>query len=392
MMEEDKAILKGVYPIISSSLVKNTTKFKNLIAGFIENRSKDLFDTAPCNRLQFLKDDVDNFYKVMNITETDIEDEVKKTYYWKIADFNPRAAKDPLTVALLSCVRYFFIKKDQKNLELAMIYLAFSGKFYPSIHSGSYPVAAPEENRYVMDYVVNEKLTNKFDIKREGSVFGAIKSICLTWVATYDDRLKSFDDEDIVYLIQQLHGRIKSFMINIAEIYYEVYKNKDSYFVYNSDSLSDDNYHIADNDSLKIERHVENTMSYISGTGVDYKICKMSSNSNVKTDEVKEIIEAVTSNNINVGEVKELIRLIITQYFLISKTKDVRDVDFITTSIAAKPNTKDKNILRQKQIIENWLDNNSIAYRRRKSRLATKNNYFKSILTYFTILIHNSNK
>jgi len=118
----------------------------------------------------------------------------------------------------------------------------------------------------------------------------------------------------------------------------------------------------------------------------------MSSNSNVKTDEVKEIIEAVTSNNINVGEVKELIRLIITQYFLISKTKDVRDVDFITTSIAAKPNTKDKNILRQKQIIENWLDNNSIAYRRRKSRLATKNNYFKSILTYFTILIHNSNK
>lgn len=391
-MKEDAIILKNAYPIISNNLSKNNQKFRRLVSKFIEKRSTELFDTAPCSRIPFLKDDVDDFYDTMGIKEADIEKEIYKTYYWQIADFNPRAAKDPLTIALINCIRYFYLKKDKKNTELAMIYLAFSGKFYPSIHSGSYPVAAPEENRYVMDYVINEKLTNKFDIKREGSVFGAVKSICNTWINTYDDRLKSFDDEDIVYLIQQLHNRIKSFMKNIAELYYEVYANKDNYFTYSSDDLSEDNYHIADNDSLKIERIVENTMSYMSSNGIDYKICKMSSDSNVKTDEVKEIIEAILSDNINLSEAKELIRLIVTQYFLESKNKDVRDVSFITKSIAAKPNTKDKNILRQKQIIENWLDNNSTAYRRRKSRLATKNSYFKSILTYFTILIHVSNK
>ena len=273
-----------------------------------------------------------------------------------------------------------------------MIYLAFSGKFYPSIHYGSYPVAAPEENRYVMDYVINEKLTNKFDIKREGSVFGAIKSIANTWLTTYDDKLQSFTDEDVVYLIQQLHNRIRSFTVNIAKIYYDVYANKDNYFTYNSDSLDEDNYHIADNDSLKIERLVENTMSYISSNGVDYRICKMASDSNVKTDELKEIIEAIISDNINLSEAKELIRLIITQYFIESKNKDVRDIDFINKSVAAKPNTKDKNILRQKEIIENWLENNSTAYRRRKSRIATKNSYFKSVLMYFVLLIHISNK
>ena len=36
-MSEEQAILKGIYPIISSSLSKNTTKFKKLIARFIEN-------------------------------------------------------------------------------------------------------------------------------------------------------------------------------------------------------------------------------------------------------------------------------------------------------------------------------------------------------------------
>jgi hypothetical protein len=290
------------------------------------------------------------------------------------------------------CVRYYYLKKMKKETELSMIYLAFSGKFYPSIHYGSYPEAPPEENRYIMEYVINEKLTNKFDIKREGSVFGAIKSICLTWLDTYNDRLKSCDDEDVVYLIQQLHNRIKSFMKNIAEVYYEVYENKDAYFVYSNDNLSEDNYHLADNDSLKIERAVENTMSYIASSSVDYNICKMSSDSNVKTDEVKSIIETILSDNMNIPDVKELIRIIITEYFVNSKTKDIRDIDFITTSIAAKPNTKNKNILRQRQIIESWLDTNSPAYRKRKSRQATKNSYFKSILTYFTLIIHTSSK
>jgi len=391
-MSEEQAILKGIYPIISSSLSKNTTKFKKLIARFIEKRSTELFDTAPCSRIPFLKDDVDEFYKTLNIKESDIEKELAKTYYWNIANFNPRAAKDPVSVALLNCVRYFFIKKDKKNTELAMIYLAFSGKFYPSIHYGSYQIATPEKNRYVMDYVINEKLTNKFDIKREGSVFGAVKSIANTWLTTYDDKLQSFTDEDVVYLIQQLHNRIRSFTVNIAKVFYDVYANKDNYFTYNSDSLDEDNYHIADNDSLKIERLVENTMSYISSNGVDYRICKMASDSNVKTDELKEIIEAIISDNINLSEAKELIRLIITQYFIESKNKDVRDINFINKSVAAKPNTKDKNILRQKEIIENWLENNSTAYRRRKSRIATKNSYFKSVLMYFVLLIHISNK
>ena len=94
----------------------------------------------------------------------------------------------------------------------------------------------------------------------------------------------------------------------------------------------------------------------------------------------------------NIPEIKEMIRITVAEFFVESKTKDVRDIDFITKSIAPKPNTKNPNILRQKQIIEGWLEENSPAYMRRRSRLATKNSYFKSILTYFVLLIQNANK
>ena len=86
---------------------------------------------------------------------------IKETYYSKITDFNPRAAKDEVTVTAMCIIKYFYSKKMTKELDLAMIYLCFSGKFYPSIHYSSYPTALPADYRYVCDYVINNKLSNK---------------------------------------------------------------------------------------------------------------------------------------------------------------------------------------------------------------------------------------
>lgn len=391
-MQNTDALVKELYPIVATKLTKNTNKLKQVIARFIEKRSESLYDICPCDVMFFGVDDIEDFYKNMDINIKDVTKILSKTYYYSIANFNPRAAKDEFTVTMLMVIRYFYMKKMKKELELATIYLAFSGKFYPSVHHGSYPVVPPSEYRHIMEYVVNNKLSNKYDIKREGSVFGAIKSVCITWLDTYDDKLKSCDDEDAVYLIQQLHNRIKSFMKNIAEVYYEVYDNKDAYMVYDSDNLSDDGYRLADNDSLKIERHVEKTMEALNNSSVDYKICKMASDNNVKTDEIKGIIELILNDNNNLVLVKELLRLIVSEYFNQSKMKDIRDIDFITFSITPKPNSKNVNILRQKEIIESFLSDNSPSYRKRRSREATKNSYHKSVTTYFVLLIHNSNK
>jgi hypothetical protein len=89
---------------------------------------------------------------------------------------------------------------------------------------------------------------------------------------------------------------------------------------------------------------------------------------------------------------RELLYLMVSTYFQSSSTKDVRDIDFITFSIKAKPNTKNKDILRQGEVVEELLMGNSTAYSRRKSRKATQLSYNRAILTYFALIINSANK
>lgn len=390
------AIDKKIYPLVKSTLDKSIKKYKDMMSKFINSRNTALYDTFPATRMLYGQQDADELYDVFNTKDVNIEkvlnDGINETYYSKITNFNPRAAKNPVTVLCMCIIKYFFMKKDRQNLELSMIYLSFSGNFYPSIHYAQYPKALPSDYRFVCDYVVNNDLSNKFDLKSTGSVIGTVKSITNTWITTYDDRFKGVsDDEDYVYLIQQLHVRIKSFIKNTAEAYYRCYKNG-NYLTHDSDDMSQDNYRLTENDSTKIDANAQRALTYITSHDVDYRLCKMCSDANIKTEEIKSIIESIIKNTDNLDGITELITLIISVYFESSKSKDVRDIDFISFTIKAKPNTKNKNILRQGEIIEKFLSENSVAYNRRKSRIATKLSYNRAVLTYFTLIINQSNK
>ena len=391
MAKETKALVTYLYPMIEKTLATHSSAFKHCIDRFMSSRQQYLFDTAPCDRIYFGQNDLDDFYDTFKLSEKEIIDKaLSKTYYYGISNFNPRAAKDPFTVAVLMMIRYFFLKNKTKELDLAMIYLAFSGKFYPSIHYALFRIP-PSEHRYVMDYVVNNELSAKYDLKSQGHIFGAIKSISNTWINTYKSKFKSMDDEDAVYLIQQLHNRIKSFMKNIASLYYAAYENKD-YLTYDSEDFSDENYRLVGSDSIKAQKAVDKAMNTINTSDVDYKLCKMGADANVKTEEIKSIMQTILSDESNLPQIKEFVTLLVYTYFVQAKDKDVRNIDFITFSITPKPNTKDKHLLRERDILESWLNETSPAYRKRKHRIATKMSYHKAVLLYFTLLIHNSNK
>ena len=404
-MAKNDVLKSRALPIFKKKMenaqIKN--KYKQCITRFMDKRINELSAIAPYTRIYFGEEDADDFYKSLDIKPRDIQYIISDTYYAKIADFNPRAAKDVFTISLMMIIKHLHdVRKKAKpntkqytdantELALSMIYLSFSGSFYPSIHYGSFPKVQPSEYPHIMDYVVNSLLTQKFDLKREGNVMGAIKSIDKTWVDSYTDLFNSFEDDDIVYLIQQLHNRIKSFMKNIAELYYDSYENKD-YLTFDSDNLDEDGYRLADNDSLKIERSVESTMTYINTHNIDYTICKRCADSTVRADEVKSIMELILNNNDNLSEIKELTRCIIADYFQQEKVPDLRDLKFMSYSMTVKPNSKEPLVLRQKEIIIGWLQQYSQRYVRNKARPATQSSYFKSILGYFVVLINRSNK
>lgn len=391
-MKVTRVAVNKIYPVVDNSLSKsaNVTAYKKNIENFIKARSTDLYDTVPMRRIPFLQEDIDDFFKAVKIDKNQITSFLTETYYWNM-NFNPRAAKDEFTMTMMMVIRFFILENKMKDAEISAIYLAFSGKFYPSIHSQKWKIP-PEQYRYVMEYVLNNVLTMKYDLKREGSVFGAVRSICLTWLNTYKSKFKNPDDEDVADMIQQLHGRIKSFLGNIASAYYDAYAKKDVWFTYSSDSNEQDTYRVADSDSLLAERCVENAMNVITSRQVNYRLCRYASDKNVKTDEIKSIIESIQEDPDNLPLIRELYQITVAEYFNESKEKDVSSYDFIAKTIVAKPNTKNKNIIRQKQIIEEFLNENSPAYRKRKSRDATRSSYHRSILTYYVLVMNEANK
>lgn len=383
------AIKKKLWPLVNKAMENSNVKraYKNLVNDFIANRSIQLYDNIPCDRILCSENEMDKLFGVLKIKKSDVTDIIGETYYGNISNFNPLAAKHEFTVTQLLVIRYYYLNKMQKDCELAILHLAFSGKFYPSLHYRSYPTVTPV--RHVMEYVVNNRLSKKFDLSVYGNVFGAVKSVALTWLETYKDRFNKLEDEDVVYLIQQLHSRIGSFIKNIAEEYYEVYEDKDNYITYSSDSLDSDDFHLADNNTLKVSKYTEATVNAINSSGVDYKICKMCSNSDITPNECKAVMESIIGNRENIYSIKELISLMISLYFA-SGEQDLTDIKFITYTISPKPNAKQKEIVRMKEIIENWLCESGTAYMRRRSRTATRNSYERAVRMYFALVIHNN--
>lgn len=386
---DTSAIKDQLWPLIKEALDKPSIRngYKNLVNDFIASRSENLYDNIPCSRIVCSEMEMDKLFDILKIKKSTITQIIKETYYGEITNFKPLAAKHEFTVTMLTMIKYFLENKMPKERELATIHLSFSGKFYPSLHYRSYPTVPPV--RHVMEYVVNNMLSKKFDLTVHGSVLGAIRSVSNTWVDSYTDRFKSYDDEDIKYLIQQLYSRIGSFIKNIAEEYYKAYEDKDLYLGYSSDSNEEDDFRIADNNTLRISKYTESAINHINANGVEYKLCKMCSNSDITPNECKAVIESIISNKNNIPTIKELISLMISLYFATGE-QDLTNLDFITYTISPKPNAKQKEIIRMKEIIETWLCESGTAYMRRRSRTATRNSYERCVRMYFALVIHNS--
>lgn len=381
-------IIKKLYPLVETALNKNDSKFRNNIAKFINDRHELLFAIAPYDRIYFNQTDIDNMYKSLGITEKEVTDIMKETYFWD-KPYNPQCAKEPYVETLMMCIRYYLKHSKQKYAELTTIYLAFSGKFYASLHGMEFPVAPPSKYPTVMDFVVNNMLTDKYDLKREGTVFGAVKSICITWLGTYGNDIKgNLNDDEVGKKVQQLRDRERSFLYNIGKLYYEASKNK-NYLNYETDNVSDEGlFRLTDNDAATAARVTENTMNYLTSNYVSMDICNKCKDSNVKATEVCDIMQSILQDSNNLPDVRRVVNIIISDFMRNYPGQSIKSIEFVSYTMKAKPNTKDKYILEMKNTILSWLDENSPQYRKRKSRKSTAISYYKSLLMYLTLVIN----
>lgn len=385
-MKNTTVFRDSVYPVIEKYMKTNKRKYDNHVKKFIKDRITELNETGPYSRIIQNESQKEEFWKDTGLDKKEISNFMCYTYYANMS-IKPVAAKDVYTMTLLNIVRYFYMNNMKKDLEMAMIHLSFSGKCYPSVHYNSFPILPYP---HVMDYVINNKLSYKYDIKKYGTVIDSIKSLNQTWITTYTSKVKNWDDTDVVYMLDQLLDRMKSFMKNIATEYYKAYKAEE-YLVYSSDNLDEDDYRLADSNSLKVGRAVENGMNYITTGKVNFTICKASSSSNVNTNQVKALIELIISDKNNLPLLRELMTIIVSEFYKDKPTGNVNSAEFIVYSIKPRPNTKNSEILRMQEIQQIFLKQ-SDEYMRRMKRTATKISYIKALQSYIVYSIHNSNR
>lgn len=388
---EDTIIIDKIYPMIDEVLPKRLNNLKQCIGRFINSRSDLLYDYAPMNRIMFTKKDENDFFNSMMLKYNSINDIIDELYYAKKEEL--QACKDPYSLAMMMVLRWIIINnpKDKKILELSYMYLAFSGKFYASAFYKWFPHYLPK--REVMDYVVSYMLSQKFDLIKEGSLWGAIRNLTSTWMDTYTEELKSEDvsDERLVYMMHQLYSRIYAFLRNIAKPYFEAYEQK-LYINKESDNYEQDNFRIAPNNATIAASITEKALTYINQSQVNLSWCYWVSGSGVDPYEVKTIFETILNDNSKLEDLKFVINVMVVDF--VRRYPDEKIIvpnnKFIAHSMSMKPNTKDQDILRQKAIINEWL-NTSAKYRGIKTQ-NSRNNYFKAMLGYVALAVNESGK
>ena len=174
MKNNTSVIKKLVYPVVQEAMDKRGKReFAKIFKEFIDARAEYVFSTLPLKRIPYTKADSDKLFAGIGVDINLVKDAIANTYYGDDKRYNFVAPQDPTTVLCLCIVKYFMDKHDTKMLELASVYMGFTGKFYPSLHYRSFPI---EPVDYVMEWVVNNAMSQKFDIVSKGNIFGAIRS------------------------------------------------------------------------------------------------------------------------------------------------------------------------------------------------------------------------
>lgn len=394
IIKDTNIICEELYPFVKKALDKRSKEFLTNIHKFINDRHTQLFSIAPYENIYFNKSDLDKLYAALGFKEADVVPMLRNIWFWD-QPVNPGCVKEPYVLILMCCIRYYLKNNERKNAELTSIYLAFSGKIYASIYGMEWKFS-PKNSREVMDYVVNNMISEKFDLKKEGSVFKAIQKLCITWLDAYGADIKAeFSDDDCKIFVQQLRDRVKSFLKNIAKLFYEAYNNK-YYMNYETDSIDQSDFHITTNDAALASKITEATMNVLMSQKVDLKICDNCKNVNLTSAyEIATLMEGILSVKEYIPEIRRVINILICDY-MENGNKDkkkndkkrgpIGSKDFFEYSIQAKPNTKSPTLIEMKETIQKWLTNTSTAYRQR-TREATRNNYVTAVRTYLTLTI-----
>ena len=384
---EEYIIRDTLTPMISEAFSNknNIMRLLRTIQRYADKWSDLLLSTDMSKRLLFSDSDKNIIYQVTNINEREVKAVIKKATviksHWVLAN-------NPFYVLSIVIARWFKVNKMDNEMLAVMIYMSYV--LYTSTHF-KYFKHLP--NKEIMDYTINN-LSNRYIIKQKGTIQGAIEhTIGEAMQGRFNDDLINGSDINIKDIIGALNTRMDSFVKNIAR---EFYDNKEHgrYMFHEEEDLSEENFHLSDNISFKIDRVVQLVSSAIISEGFDYNSCiKRSISLNSGTSEKKLIAMLDTIVEKEMVSIKEMISDILTLFMYKNtgnKIEDVGTMKFLSESLQIyKSNAQDETTTRVKERLLNWINITSEKYGRNfiskgKTSLDT---YRRAIYTAFIFKI-----
>jgi hypothetical protein len=201
----DNVLVREMYPKVEKcfSNPRNVKKYEEIIGKYIDKNSEDLSAIGPTKMILFTDHDMEEIYKLVDISASEARTIKNKSKDIKSTGQN---LSNPFYSLMSMIIRYFTIKKNDKLVRLSVLYLGLS--LYPSTFSKYYKYGV---NENVMNYTVNN-LSNKYKIKQTGNLYKALDE---TFYGAYELHKKNIavgNDDDVVQLVLAMKTRVNSMM------------------------------------------------------------------------------------------------------------------------------------------------------------------------------------
>ena len=326
-------------------------------------------------------------FQCMGTTRAQFADVLKRTTNRDVRT-GWRMFQNEMYLACTMAVRYFVKTNNKRMAELIGIF--FGVWLYSSLHRKYWEFG---NNEAAMAYTINN-LSNKFDLKKLGSVIAVLKKISDSNLANAKSRLVSKSDDDIFVYARDYRTRCNSFIKNIAKEYY--------------DNLQNGRYMVVDKATGIDEEGEEYAVERTSDSGAifsaseSFEIWFMTNRLNERllrtisslTPEISPAKLANTLNSIkadNKGRIRRVLAGMLGSLMEVQKDNSLRAIHskefpIFCVRILSKSNSKNELVIGMKKAVDDLLMDYCDTFRKTK-REASRINYRKAIVLYFAMAL-----
>ena len=389
---KNTTILKDlIYPIVEKTFTTqaNVRKYKMLISQFFEKNTPKLTTPGPQYLIVFGDADKDEFYKLFGITKEEIVFAMKNVIKsaGSSAEFK-YLTNNPFLSFLYYIIRYFTLHHDDKALNATLG--LFSIDVYWSIFTKYFPNGVIEP---VINYTI-DNLTDKFIIKKAGTIFGALTESAKHSYEFHKSKIRTGNDPDCIAFLQRIRNDQNSMFRTISGIYYDNHK-KGNAITTRNDDYDPENPILDDitSASTEVQATVNRVCMPMVANGVDISLAEAASAiGNVSVTNLRIYLMKIFVNE-RLDEITQIVESILFLYINgeHKSSRDIRSAHFLywTYALFKKTNSKDGNIVRINTILNRWGEETGI-YKAFKSE-GSKINYKRAIFTYIAMCIQKYN-